>query len=128
MITLNLPMPISTNVYYRKFNGRIVISQQGRLYAQRVRIEVYKQLKALRALTGRLQLEIVLNEPDKRKRDLDNWCGKCLLDALQKCGVYHDDAQIDILIIRRGVIQKGGNVKVHIQEINDSGNHTLTAA
>jgi crossover junction endodeoxyribonuclease RusA len=117
MIQLNLPMPPSTNRYYRNFNGRMIISLEGRQYTQRVRLEIYKQRSKLNELTGRLRVEAILNEPDKRRRDLDNWCGKALLDALQKGGVYRDDAQIDILIIRRGVIQKPGNVVVEITEL-----------
>jgi len=50
---------------------------------------------------ARLAVEIHLTPPDKRRFDLDNRL-KGTLDALQLCGVYEDDAQIDDLRVVRG--------------------------
>jgi len=54
--------------------------------------------------------------PDKRKRDLDNIC-KNLLDSLQKAQIYPDDNQIDLLIIQRKEVVKGGKLHVSISTI-----------
>lgn len=117
MLELVLPMPVSTNVYYRNFNGRMLISAQGRQYAQQVRIAVLTQLGRIKPLEERLSVEVDFFAPDKRKRDLDNFCGKSLLDAMAKAGVYLDDEQIDKLIITRRAIVKPGKVLVRITEI-----------
>jgi crossover junction endodeoxyribonuclease RusA len=50
---------------------------------------------------ARLAVEIHLTPPDRRRFDLDNRL-KGTLDALQLCGVYEDDAQIDDLRVVRG--------------------------
>jgi len=119
MIELTLPMPVSTNVYYRNVQGRTIISKAGRLYAQNVWSHVMTYHNHETPLLGRLSLEITLVEPDRRRRDLDNFCGKSLLDAMQKAGVYQDDSQIDLIKIVRGGIEKPGSVKVRIEEINE---------
>ena len=59
-------------------------------------------------LTCRLGLKLVLNVPDKRKRDISN-CVKAVEDSLTKAGVWLDDSQIDRLIVERGVQTKGGD-------------------
>lgn len=65
---------------------------------------------------ARLAVEIHLTPPDKRKFDLDNRL-KAVLDALQLCGVYDDDSQIDDLRVVRGnvIIPGEGSAVVHIQ-------------
>lgn len=72
---------------------------------------------AKKMLTGRLDVAILLHPPDKRRRDIDNFGGKALLDALCYGGVYLDDSQIDILYIERGEIHKGGMVEIYVTEI-----------
>jgi len=37
------------------------------------------------------------------------------LDALEDAGVYDNDGQIDVLMIQRGEIRKGGGVDVMIE-------------
>lgn len=114
MTELALPMPVSANVYYRKYRGRMVISEKGRRYAAIVRSLLLTQYPRVKKVTGRLKCEITLHEPDRRRRDLDNFCGKALLDAMQKAGLYEDDSQIDSIVINRGEVVKGGLVKVRI--------------
>ncbi len=60
---------------------------------------------------------IDLNElypPDKRRRDLDNFDGKALWDALTKAGVWKDDSQVKSRYSEWGDVLKGGNVFVTI--------------
>jgi crossover junction endodeoxyribonuclease RusA len=54
--------------------------------------------------------------PDRRRRDLDN-LPKAVLDSLAHAGVYEDDSQIDLLIIRRCDPIKGGKLKIRISEL-----------
>jgi crossover junction endodeoxyribonuclease RusA len=67
----------------------------------------------------RLQMQVTLYPRDRRKQDIDNRI-KALWDALADAGVYEDDSQIDVLIVQRGEIKKGGGCLVLIEEINDS--------
>jgi crossover junction endodeoxyribonuclease RusA len=53
--------------------------------------------------------------PDRRRRDLDN-LAKPTLDALEHAGVYEDDSQIDLLIIRRQDVVHGGRLEVSVTE------------
>ena len=66
----------------------------------------------------RLQMQVTLYPRDKRKQDIDNRI-KALWDALTDAGVFDDDEQIDILIVQRGEIRKGGGCLVMIDEINE---------
>ena len=49
---------------------------------------------------ARLMVQILAFPPDRRARDLDNLV-KPVLDALQKAGVYVNDAQVDEISISR---------------------------
>jgi crossover junction endodeoxyribonuclease RusA len=53
--------------------------------------------------------------PDRRRRDLDN-LAKPTLDALEHAGVYEDDSQIDLLIIRRRDVVDGGRLEASVTE------------
>ncbi len=44
--------------------------------------------------TGPVKVIIALTAPDQRKRDLDNFAGKALLDVLTHLGVWDDDSQV----------------------------------
>jgi crossover junction endodeoxyribonuclease RusA len=54
--------------------------------------------------------------PDRRRRDLDN-LAKPTLDALEHAGVYEDDSQIDLLIIRRQDVVRGGSLQVAVDDL-----------
>jgi crossover junction endodeoxyribonuclease RusA len=61
-------------------------------------------------------MQVILYPRDKRKQDIDNRI-KALWDALGDAGVFDDDEQIDILMVSRGAIKKGGGCMVIIEEI-----------
>ena len=105
---LTLPWPPSANRYYRTVNGRPILSAIARQYRATV-VAMYND----QPLTGRLSVTITANPPDLRKRDLDNLL-KQTLDALQHAGIYLDDAQIDYILIRRGIKSPPGNLEVEI--------------
>lgn len=108
-----LSMPPSINRYYRSI-GRVVISEDGLKYRKAVKDELLVQ--RVKYVSGRIGLELELCFTDKRACDLDNRL-KSLQDALQKAGLFEDDSQIDLLIVRRGAVTKGGMVNVTIWEI-----------
>ncbi len=111
-VYLELPWPPSTNTYWRYYQGKVLISEQGRKYRRLVQGLALEQKAAVR-LPGRLRVRIFAHPPDKRKRDLDNLL-KALLDSIQHAGVYQDDSQIDDLWITREAVEPNGVVFVNI--------------
>jgi hypothetical protein len=63
---------------------------------------------------------VELFPPDRRKRDADNF-HKCLSDALQHAGVFHDDSQVVRLEIWKRDPVKGGKAVVRIRERSSDG-------
>ena len=113
MINLRLPWPPSVNHYYTIARGRKILSKRGRQYKKDVAFSGAVNFSSLNliAADARLEVNIDVYPPDKRKRDLDNLL-KPVLDAL-----FPDDSRIDILRIRRRQKADGGYLRVHISEI-----------
>lgn len=109
---IELPYPPSLNRYYRHVGARVLISKGGRLY----RKAVCDLVTGVGTYGGRLKVEIVLNPPDNRRRDVDNAL-KATLDALKHAKVYKDDSQIDDLRIVRGSAVPGGRLTAVIRPI-----------
>lgn len=65
---------------------------------------------------ARISATLILYPPDKRKRDIDNFT-KCVIDQMQKFGVFDDDCQIDRLRVIREQPVKGGKVFAVVEEI-----------
>lgn len=104
MPTMTLPFPPSTNRLWRQWQGRTLLSREGRSYHAAV---------AHAALTGQttrfgdvpLALSIDAWMPDLRRRDLDNLL-KITQDSLCKAGLFGDDSQIVDLHIRRAGVDR----------------------
>ncbi|MFY2843588.1 RusA family crossover junction endodeoxyribonuclease [Achromobacter ruhlandii] len=123
MNVLELPFPPSVNTYWRhpttgRLAGRHLISEKGRAYRQAVLAEAARY--QLAKVEGRVSVAITAYPPDKRRRDLDNMM-KGLLDGLVHAGAIEDDSMIDRLTIERGVVCKGGKVRVYITEYRQVG-------
>ena len=56
-----------------------------------------------------VSLNMVLNPPDKRRRDIDNFSGKYILDSLIG-SLYEDDCQVKKLTVEFGEVVKGGQL------------------
>lgn len=113
-MNLELPWCPSTNKTWRKGKGRVFLSEKTRAF----RLDVAKIVLASntqRPALGPLELTVTLCPPDKRKRDLDNFAGKALLDALTLAGVWADDSQIRKMTTAWGDVTKGGMIVVEIQ-------------
>ena len=115
MLVLNLPYPPSINTYWRAHGKRRFISKEGMLFREKV-AEYLQEYKVPHLGTKRLRMEVTLYPRDRRIQDIDNRI-KALWDALEGW-VYEDDAQIDILLVQRGEIRKGGGCLVMIEEID----------
>ena len=120
MLHFRLDWPPTVNTYWKPtLKGRyggisMRLSERGRKYKDQAYLQMLEQ-KVAKGLTGRIEVLIDAYPPDRRKRDLDNIL-KPLGDVMQEYGVFLDDEQIDILIIRRR--GKGGCVDIHVSEID----------
>lgn len=115
-LEINLPYPPSNNRYWRRVGGRTLLSREARHYRAAVAVAV-KQANSCTFGDSRISVSITSHAPDRRRRDLDN-LPKGILDAMQKCGVYHDDSQVDRLQVVRGDVRRGdASVDVVICEV-----------
>lgn len=111
-----LPWPPSANTYWRHVGAKVLISAAGRRFRKAVVSVCY----GLGHVEGRLAVRIWAHVPDQRRRDLDNLL-KATLDALQRAGVYADDAAIDRIEIERvRSMVKGGSLRVEVQRIEEA--------
>jgi crossover junction endodeoxyribonuclease RusA len=119
--TFTLPYPPTVGNYWRRTEGtRLAINKAGLVFRANVRAAVFASLKSFPEPTKmRLAVKVLAFPPDRRKRDLDNVL-KALLDALQKCGIYADDSQIDDLRIVRREVVEGGKVIVTVDTLEDA--------
>jgi len=114
---LAMPYPPSVNSYWRHptsgpLAGRHMISEKGRAYREAVRA----MFLGRKPIAGRLNVEIIMSPPDKRKRDVDNII-KATLDSLTHAGVWGDDSQIDRLSVVRSSVRPGGGLQVTVSII-----------
>ena len=113
-ITLTMPWPPSVNRYWRTFQGRMIISAEGRSYRKAVADQVLIQ-RGAKHYAGKLRVQIEAFRPDNRRRDLDNLL-KAVLDGCTHAGVWEDDSNIvDLRIYWANTI--GGMIKVNVREL-----------
>ena len=123
---LMLPLSPSMNTYWRtrvivskKRGGRAFastyVSEDGVKYQERIK-ELALIKKFMFNTEKRLRIDMVVCMPTRREADIDNRI-KPFLDALAVAGVYVNDEQVDVLLVRRGPIMKGGRIVVSIVEI-----------
>ena len=98
-------------------NGGRYLTAEPRAFRHEVNLRVIAAGCPAFSDEARLSLDITLVPPDRRRRDCDNYA-KSLQDALQICGVYKDDSQIDELrVVRNDVVIPGeGSAVVVINE------------
>jgi crossover junction endodeoxyribonuclease RusA len=116
---LTLPYPPTVNHYWQttvvkrgqRHVPHIYISEEGAKYRQRVKAI----LGGVPKLKGMVQVSIVVQPPDNRKRDLDNVL-KCLLDSLTHAGLWQDDNQVGDLRILRDSPAAGGLVDLLVTD------------
>ena len=118
MLILSLPLPPSVNHYWGSLGTRRFVSKAGKEFKLRVQ-EYVLEYKVPKLGTARLQMTVTLHPRDKRKQDIDNRI-KALWDALADAGVFDDDEQIDVLMVQRGAIIKGGACRVEIEVLDAS--------
>lgn len=120
MIVLNLPLPPSINSYWGFSGHRRFINKAGLAFKEAV-ADYVAEYKVPSLGDARLEFHVTLYPKDKRRQDIDNRI-KALWDALSDngAGVFNDDSQIDVLIVHRGAIKKGGGCLVMIEILEDN--------
>jgi crossover junction endodeoxyribonuclease RusA len=117
MLILKLPYPPSVNHMYINAHGRRFPNKKALDYKIAVQDYVI-EYNVPKLGEARLELTIWVYPPDKRKRDISNII-KIVEDSLQDAGVYENDFQIDVLMVQRGKIIKGGGITVMIETIDN---------
>lgn len=114
MLKLILPHPPSVNTYWGFSGHRRFLTAKAVTFKKIVHL-VFKQSKHSGFGNKLLAVEVLLNPPDKRIRDIDNNI-KSLLDAMCQAGIFTDDFQINKITIERGMTVKNGSCEVKITE------------
>jgi crossover junction endodeoxyribonuclease RusA len=104
-------MACSVNKYYRSWQGRVLISKDGREFKKEVDLLLNNYEKVL----GKIKLTLILHFKDKRKRDLDNY-NKVLIDCL-KNKLFEDDDQIYQLYMEKHIGCGFNKITIGIESI-----------
>lgn len=114
-VFVTIPYPPTVNHYWGFHGHRRFLTSKANQFKAEVAHQV--SLQSLRSLgSERLEVSITLFPPDKRMRDIDNVI-KSTLDALCQSGLFEDDSQVDVLLILRGEVVKGGKAEVIVTTI-----------
>lgn len=97
MIRFTLPYPPSSNVYWRTFRNRVVVSAEAKAYKRDAAIEARRQ--GVPKLLGKVGVRLHVYRPQK-SGDLDNRF-KVALDALNKVAWEDDDQVVELHGYRR---------------------------
>jgi crossover junction endodeoxyribonuclease RusA len=116
MHRLILPIPPSANRYWRNVRGRMVVSEEAKIYKRLVWLAARQERLPVATENDEIALTVVVH-PRVRKNgstrlsgDLDNRL-KVVIDALQGVA-YGDDRQVVGISIKRGDPVEGGSLAV----------------
>jgi crossover junction endodeoxyribonuclease RusA len=113
-IKLTLPYPPSANRYWRNYNGRMVVSDEARVYKELVAYEWLAQSHGADCLEGNVSLTLKVYRP-RKSGDLSNRI-KVLEDALNGLA-YEDDSQVKELHAYRYDDKLNPRVEVEIEAV-----------
>ena len=111
MITIELPIPVSANRYWRMFKGHMVVSAEAKAY--KTQVAWIARAAGAQLMDGTLSLSVDVYRA-QRRGDLDNFL-KILSDSLQGI-IYENDSQIVEIHARLFDDKKNPRAMVSIQE------------
>lgn len=112
MKTITIPYPPSVNTYWGFRGHRRFLTPKANQFKSAVAQIVSQQ--QINFGNQRLEISITLYPPDRRIRDIDNVV-KSTFDALVQASAFVDDSCIDVLLVQRGEVTKGGKAVVVIK-------------
>lgn len=100
-LAFTLPLPPSVNALYgvNLATGEKFLTPAQRAFRKDV-VGILALSGLAEPLAGRLELTVELYQVDRRRQDISNRI-KALEDALAHAGAFHDDSQVDRLIVHR---------------------------
>lgn len=120
-LSFSLPWPPSVNHYWRSPNkgplaGRHLLSAEGRAYRQAVALASVEMRAPRPRWAAPVRVDLLLEPPDRRRRDLDNYL-KPVLDALVGIGMLEDDRWIRELFVAWRAPAPVGRVMVTLKRL-----------
>jgi crossover junction endodeoxyribonuclease RusA len=112
---VRLDFPPSMNTYWRRRGHTTYLSPKGRQYKKAVASRIREEFGEVDLITGRVGIAIELCRGDRRKFDVDNYV-KGLCDALNGV-IWEDDAQVDVIQVKRGPVSPPGHCDVIVSEL-----------
>jgi crossover junction endodeoxyribonuclease RusA len=113
MLKFKTPFPPSVNHMYGQFRNRIYLKKIGREYKEACAV----LLKGLPSFVDRVKVEVGVNFPDLRKRDLDNLL-KPTLDAIQDAKIIRNDSLVkDLRIFELGIDRENPGLEIRIVDL-----------
>jgi crossover junction endodeoxyribonuclease RusA len=114
VLKLTLPEPPSANRWWRKWQGRMVLSAEARAYKAAAYVNAKRHLRRTPVPTGSVAVTVDWYR-SRRAGDLDKRLG-VLLDALQGAA-YENDSQVVELTARRFDDKQNPRVEVTVREV-----------
>ncbi len=104
-------LPLSLNRYLR-------LHHHARHKVNNEWADIIKVLSPGKPQYKRARVTITYYFPDKRRRDPDNYGGKCLLDALTRAGIIEDDSFAHVEVTVKGASDKENpRTVINIEEV-----------
>jgi crossover junction endodeoxyribonuclease RusA len=113
-VSLTLPLPPSSNKYWRSVGSRVLLSREAREYRAAVRMLAMGAMQGAPPMTGRVRVEVDVFRD--LRGDLANH-EKQLSDALQGV-VFADDKQVWELVMRRHLDRDDPRVEVVVEDLS----------
>lgn len=120
---LTLPWPPALSSYYRPIVrgsfAKLVRTAIAKQYRDEVaRVVRHKLGPVVRPIfTGPVRLDVELRPPDNRRRDIDNACGKSLLDSMTHALIWEDDSQVREMTVRFAQVIRGGTASIIVTDL-----------
>lgn len=107
--------PPSVNTYWRNFNGRMLLSKEGRQFKKDMQSFLQTQRRG-EPLKSDLKVTIALHFKDNRRRDVDNF-SKAILDSMTGI-IYDDDSQIQELTVKKTIGCDENLIIIYVNEVD----------